>query len=207
LKQKAEEPSPVSSSDEDNVIITGTSVTEARVYLFYPVNQEWQTRMAAMFGEGDPIQNIYGETEDATPMQHHYPSRLKNVKGDGACLPRSFSLVIWGHERNHQFLRDAVVDILLSGPLPGETEPRGPGFEAEMKKMRLRATHMTTREVEAFAFLLDTPIFTCVKSGSGRQRKYYWQRIPHEGAEMNVTNGRGVYIFNANDHFQVVLQP
>ena len=69
--------------------------------------------MAAMFGEGEPIQNIYGETEDATPMQHRYPSRLKKVKGDGACLPRCFSLVIWGHERNHQFLRDSVVDILF----------------------------------------------------------------------------------------------
>ena len=141
-----------------------------------------------MFGEGEPIDNIYGETEDATPMQHRYPFRLKNVRGDGACLPRCFSLVIWGHQRNHQFLRDAVVDILLSGPLPGETEPRGPDFEAEMKEMRLRATHMTTREVEAFAFLWV----------SGGQRKCYWQRLPHEGADMNVANGRGIYIFNAN---------
>ena len=66
---------------------------------------------------------------------------------------------------------------------------------------------MTTREVEAFAFLLDTPIFTCVRLRMGKSERYFWQRVPHDSAEYNVTNQRGIYLLNAHDHFQLVLKP
>ena len=186
---------------------TDISVSQERVYLFFPINHEWQERKAAMFGNNKPMRSMYGETKKSTVMQHHYPQALKNPAGDGACLPRSISLAIWGNESHHQELRDYVVNILLSGRVPGETEPRGPNFEAEMKDMRRSTTFMTTREVEAFAFLLDTPIFTCVRLRMGKSERYFWQRVPHDSAEHNVTNQRGIYLLNAHDHFQLVLKP
>ena len=191
----------------EDVVVTGQSVTEEKVYSFLPINQVWQRQMAFMFGKDKPMRNFYEEMESATAMRHQYPQELKNPAGDGACLPRAISLAIWGNQSHHQELRDAAVNVLLSGPLPGETTPRGPNFEAEMKEMRKRTTYMTTREVEAFAYLLDTPIFTCVRTKMGGTERYFWQRLPHESMEDNVDNQRGIYLLNAKDHFQLVLRP
>ena len=153
------------------------------------------------------MRNFYEEMESATAMRHQYPQELKNPAGDGACLPRAISLAIWGNQSHHQELRDAAVNVLLSGPLPGETTPFLLQNLALLKEMRKRTTYMTTREVEAFAYLLDTPIFTCVRTKMGGTERYFWQRLPHESMEDNVDNQRGIYLLNAKDHFQLVLRP
>ena len=144
-------------------------------------------------------------------MQNRKPKKLRNVIGDGACLPRTISLAIFGVESHHQRLRDAVVEYILQEPLPGETAARDANFYQRMEKMRQRTEEMTTLEITTFAHLLDTPIFTCVEcvSGIGRKKdkKYFWQRLPHEFNSHNIGNDRGIYIYNAESHFQLVLDP
>ena len=159
--------------------------------------------VGGLFGRMKRTKCVYAETDAAVEMCHRRPSELLNPRGDGACLPRALSLAIYGHENNHQKLRDAVVDYMLKGPLPGETARRDKNFEREMAHMRLRTTYMKTAQVEAFAYLLNTPIYTCVEN----RGRYFWQRLPHEAAPVNVTNSRAVYILNERVHFQLVLKP
>ena len=189
--------------------VTGVSIDATpRRYFFFPINGEWQLRIAAFFGDTKPTKNFYGEVESSREMQHSFPKGLKNVKGDGGCLPRTISLAIYGNQRHHLMLRKAVVDFRLKGPMPGETTKRDAKFSKKMEEMRLPKTWMETEEVQAFAFLLDTPIFTCSQiKRMGKSDQYCWQRSPHQSLSPNVWNERGIYILNANDHFQLITNP
>ena len=163
------------------ISVTGFSIDQhPRRYLFFPVDAAWQQRIAALFGDAKPTGNFYGETISALEMNHRHPQKTKNEKG--ACLPRTLSLAIFSNERHHQKLRNAVVDWILEAPLPSETLPRDEHFYKRMQEMRHRTTWMQTEQVEAFAYLLDTPIYTCVQhksSGGCQSDEYFWQQIPH----------------------------
>ena len=191
--------------------VMGVSVDpNPRKYFFLPVNEDWQRRVAGLFGRVKPKLNLYGEADTAIEMQHRCPPRdgLKNVYGDGACLPRVMSLVIYGEQKHHDRLRQAVVDFLLKGPLPGDSSPRDASFYERMTEMRKKKTWMTTQEIRGFAYLLDTPIFTCVHSKNREGREtYFWQRVPHESLQENVRNTRGIYILNKQSHFQLITKP
>ena len=65
---------------------------------------------------------------------------------------------------------------------------------------------METEEVEAFSQLLQTPIYSCVQQ-QGTNKIFAWQRCPHETAPDQVVQSRSIYIFNADLHFQLVIQP
>ena len=56
-----------------------------------------------------------------------------------------------------------MVDRMLEGPLPGDSRPQGEEFLQRMEQMRNYREYMGTEEIEAFAYLLQTPIFSCVK--------------------------------------------
>ena len=189
--------------------MTGTSIDpNPRRYFFFPVNEEWRRKAAALFGRAEPGRNMYGEIGSSREMRHSYPKELIDVRGDGACLPRCISLAIYGNQRHHLMLRNAVVDFRLKGPMPGETTKRDATFLKRMKKMRMTRTWMETEEVEAFAYLLDTPIYTCSQiKRRGKPDEYCWQRSPHQSRLPNVGNERGIYILNANNHFQLITNP
>ena len=191
--------------------MTGVSINpNPRRYAFLPINRDWQERVAGLFGTRKPTQNLYAETDTALELLNQCPKRdgLKNVIGDGACLPRVISLAIYGVETYHHQLRQALVKFMLNGPVPGESSPRGAAFHARMREMKKRKTWMATEEVRGFAYMLDTPIFTLVqyKDRAGRVT-YSWQRVPHQSFRENVNNVRGIYILNANDHFQLIKKP
>ena len=197
-----------------SVTIVSVSISEIGVgpdealqqYHFLPVNAEWQRRVAGLLGTVMPTRCCYAETEMASQLHHQYPTSVKDVRGNGACLPRVLSMAIYGNENQHHRLRQAVVDFMLKGPLPEESSQRNAAFYKRMTAMRLRKTWMTTEEVRGFAYLLDTPIFTLVhnKNTNGRDC-YYWQRIPHHLTKENVNNVRGIFILNAHNHFQLIM--
>ena len=190
--------------------MTGVSECEPRFYLFWPVDLQWQERVAALFGSDIPTQNPYPNVTAGRIMPNCLPQQLQNVDGDGACLPQTISLAIFGDQEHHQLLRDAVVDFILQRPLPGETAARDAAFFTRMAKMRLLTTWMTTFEVTAFGHMLDTPIFSCVeqkKADGSPSGRFFWQRLPHETSTHNLANGRGIYIFNSQNHFQLVQIP
>ena len=132
-------------------------------YHFLPINAERQRRVAVLLGTVMPAHCWYAETELASQLHHQYPTSVKDVRGDGACLLRVLSMAIYGNESQHHSLhrlQQAVVDFMLKGPLPNEGSLRNAAFYKQMTAMRLRKTWMTTEEVRGFAYLLDTPIYT-----------------------------------------------
>ena len=144
-------------------LVTGITAGEAPTHWFLPIDGEWQERVAGLFGNALPERNLFSNRSTPELMQNRHPLCLVNPEGDGACLPRALSLAIWGTQDNHQLLRDAVVDRMLEGPLPGDSRPQGEEFLQRMEQMRNYREYMGTEEIEAFAYLLQTPIFSCVK--------------------------------------------
>ena len=178
-------------------------------FTFRPFTKEYQTKVAARIGRKRPKQNLYSEDhpESESFLINRYPLELCDAEGDGACLPRCISLAVFGTEKYHQMLRNKVVDFLIHHHLPCEPEIRGNDFQSKMKEMRKRKTNMTTREVEGFAFLLDCPIYTCVQAQYRGKTYFAWQRLPHEASTVQVGGTRGIYLLNADVHFQLVMQP
>ena len=116
--------------------------------------------------------------------------------------------------RYQRFKNAAAADAAdAAGPLcaPRGNEEERPkissGHEVDahldMKSMRNYKKYMRTEEVEAFAYMLDTPIYTCVES----RGQYFWQRLPHPSSPANVSCDCGIYLLNENVHFLLVLSP
>ena len=187
--------------------VTGESSVEDRRQSFFPIDADWQETAAKIFGKSKPETCLYGRVEEPVLMPHRRPSRTKNAVGDGACLPRTISLAIYGHQRQHEVIRSKLVDFILKGPLPGETLVRDDAFFQEMETMRKNDEYMTSFEIEALAYMLQTPIYSCVqqKKTNGSTGRFYWQRSPHESATA-VTHSRGIYIQNSSDHFKLVTE-
>ena len=177
---------------------------------FYPVTSEWMTEAATQFGPSPPTPGpcVYETIDTPIPMMHRPPQKTINVDGDGACLPRCISMAVYGTQDHHQRVRDSLVDFILKGPIPGETIRRDRAFQRQMNIMRQRSTWMGQNEIEALAHLLDTPIYSCVQQQrtDGIQGAFFWQRAPHESSPFQVKNDRGIYIQNANSHFQLVTR-
>ena len=109
-------------------------------YHFLPINAERQRRVAILLGTVMPAHCWYAETELASKLHHQYPTSVKDVRGDGACLLRVLSMAIYGNESQHHRLRQAVVDFILKGPLPEKGSQRNATFYKRMAAMRLRKT-------------------------------------------------------------------
>ena len=101
------------------------------------------------------------------------------------------------------------MDYLVANKIDGEGA-RGEDFLQDMENMRMDGTWMTDREIYALAYLLDTPIYSCVQQRHRNDRdarpSFAWQRQPHQQRKP-VGNKRAIYILNAYDHFQLVTKP
>ena len=188
--------------------MTGESIGESRCQSFFPIDVKWQEAAARIFGRAQPQVCHYATVDKPIKMPHRRPKRTKNPVGDGACFPRSISLAVFGHQRHHQKIRDQLVDFILKGPLPFETAVRDEAFYLYMKIMRERTEYMTTFEVEALSYMLQTPIYSCVleQRTDGSDGRFFWQRSPHESSPQQVVHDRGIYIQNSHDHFQLVTE-
>ena len=190
--------------------MTGETTSENPLltqFKFIPFDEQFQLKVASRLGKIKPAHYLYSNNQPEIYLQNRYPLALRDAEGDGACLPRCISLAIYGTEKYHQMLRDRVVDFIIANHLPCEPEVRGNNFMSEMATMRRRKTKMTTREVEGFAFLLDCPIYTCCQVETRHETIYAWQRLPHEKSRVQVSGTRGIYILNADVHFQIVKKP
>ena len=72
----------------------------------------------------------------------------RTPEGDGNCLPRALSIVVYGTEDCYKVLRNAVCNFILSNVLPSESSPRDNKFYIELAKLWRDKVWMGTREVE-----------------------------------------------------------
>ena len=214
--------------------VTGYSVGPERRHIFWPIDEAWQIHVASTLGRLKPTSCLYAHVIDGFEMPNQNPRQTIDNTGRGACLAKTISMAIYGHERRHQYLRNAVVDFILKTPLPSEITPRDQAFYKRMANMRISTTWMTSDEIEGkqfsvnkykggtaflvfhkiislhqgFAYLLDTPIFVCVymrRTNGGNS--FHWERTPHPLAPRQVTNKRGIYIISGGGHFKLVVHP
>ena len=85
---------------------------------------------------------------------------------------------------------------------------RDQAFLMKMQEMREQGTMMTQLEVDALSYILDTPLYTLVKFKlrNGEDR-VGWQRCPHDESPYPVGNERGIYLYNGDLHFQLIIKP
>ena len=68
---------------------------------------------------------------------------------------------------------------------------------------------MGDREIEAYCYLLDVVIYSCVevKTKDGCSKGFYWQRQPHSKSSKQVNSKKAIYILNFERHFYLVRSP
>ena len=104
--------------------------------------------VASTLGRSKPTTCLYAHVGDSFEMPNRNPSQTIDNTGRGACLAKTISMAIYGHELRHQQLRNAVVDFILKTPLPSEIAPRDEAFYKRMANMRKSTTWMTSDEIE-----------------------------------------------------------
>ena len=158
------------------------------------MSKAWQIETSRLLGLSPPTTFIWENTQ-RQELPQRKPRVLRDVGGDGNCLPRAISVAVNGSESGHSELRSRVTNLLKSR---GEDEN-------ETARQAQPGEWMTDRALEGFALLLDTPIYSCVEDIPG---KWSYHRHPHPGGE-HVSGEGGIYIANIpkNMHFQIVKAP
>ena len=63
-------------------------------FVFRPIDNDTQKVMAKRIGHIKPVANFYEGAESVFFLEHRFPERKEDTKGDGACLPRTISLAV-----------------------------------------------------------------------------------------------------------------
>ena len=68
---------------------------------------------------------------------------------------------------------------------------------------------MGTREVEAFSYLLNVNICSCVetKDKNGHFKGFFWQRVLYLSSRVQLDHNLAIYILNKEKHFFLVTAP
>ena len=167
--------------------------------LFQPVSLEWQTQRATQFGLTPPSKFIWADSDVVELPIGRLPV-LRNMGGDGNCLPRAISYSLTGRQGHFAFFRHLVCDHL---------EQRGHDIDY-IREMRKNRTWMTETELLAFSDILGVPIYCCSESHE-KANDWQYHRYWNAGRACHVPNQVDGALFIANHphkmHFQVVLKP
>ena len=82
-------------------------------------------------------------------------------------------------------------------------------FYKELAKLRRDKVWMGTREVEAFSYLLNANICSCVETNdrNGHFKGFFWQQVPYVSSRVQLDHNRAIYILNKDQHFFLVTEP
>ena len=176
---------------------------------FIPLDCDGQKDMARRLGKRTPTSNRYSRSKPLENLPNRRPLSCDNPEPDGNCLPRALSLAIYGKEDFFPQLRSAVCTYILKNVLPSDSKPRDSAFYKDLAIMRKDRTWMRDREIEAYCYLLDVVIYSCVevKTKDGSSKGFYWQRQPHIKSSKQVNSNKAIYILNFEKHFYLVRSP
>ena len=189
---------------------------------YYPVNDEWQRQACNMLGlEFNTVSNCaHSRGGPDTILTRPDCRSLKRIVGDGNCLFRSLCYIITGSEQQHFALRTAIIYHILSFPhlfvgsgadgLPNcitlYSHPRRYNTVEEYI-LRTRMDHETVWgtnvEMACLAHMLNSPVY-CYDAS---QRYHIWAAYFPNNVDRSIPRDvgqRSLYIYFANNHFQVV---
>ena len=102
-------PLPPKKRKIPEVEITNKTESRSRI-LFYPVDNEWQDINAEMFGH--QIKNVLKTGRRRHVNANSIPTVTVSMRGDGNCLFRTFSYVLFGVQSYHNDVRNKVVGFM-----------------------------------------------------------------------------------------------
>ena len=128
---------------------------------------------------------------------------IQHIRGDRNCYFRALSFSITGSEDNHKQLRDIVVDSIKISPLKEQLEnylAMNIGRYLNETGIMLDGAWATDVEIMATASVLKLDIEVFAIQGRSKE----WLRYP-ASTTMNKHTPSALYIVNANNHFDVVI--
>ena len=102
--------------------------------------------------------------------------QIHPIMGDGNCLFRSLSYLLFGNEDNHQQIRQLLVEFVTVNSHVLAKYCFSRSIEEHIVRMKYDTVFGTYLELRAAASYFQLPIYVCTqRSGS---LKYYWDYIP-----------------------------
>lgn len=182
---------------------TESTNQEPQPFQFRPSNQEWQEQISSVFKS--TVKNTYASGPDKYIRRDAKPTKTVNMRGDGNCLFRTFSYLVFGVQTHHSLIRQAIVDFMK------ENETLMKGITRDSVSRYLDTSMMASEntwgtEVEIFAFATLTRSVVYVYSQYGSKEQWRWLEYKPLGLIGGNLRGRAVYIQNTSDHFVPVLE-
>ena len=167
---------------------------------FQPVSSSWKQRklkeIIDVTFDGEHVKaRAYGKWFD----NNKEPTTTQTITGDGNCLFRAFSYVLWGREDHYDELRQLAVNQIKKG----RTIVMNPGEYVKNNKMDKDGSWGTHVEIFALSDVLETCIFVYDTTRKS------WNPHKHKDLELNTctsSESECIYLRCTNDnHFDVVL--
>ena len=102
---------------------------------------------------------------------NHYGRKRKEIIGDGNCLFRSFSFILFNTEDKHPYLRQAIVEVITLNEDCFKSYCLPNTVLEHAKKMKNNYVWGTQAEIFALSVLVFRPIFVATVK---RDLTYYW---------------------------------
>ena len=201
---------------------SGTQHTTWPDLRFFPFNEDWQRQACNILGLEfrGAFNHGHDRGEPDTILTRPDCRSLKRIVGDGNCLFRSLCYIITGSEEQHFALRIAIVQHMLSIPhmFVGYGTDGQPNcislfchpHHYESVEEYVRQTRMDCNkvwginvEMACLAHILRAPVY-CYDAS---QRYHIWAAYFPNSVNRSIPRDvqhRSLYIYFANNHFEVV---
>uniref|UniRef100_A0A914WPE9 OTU domain-containing protein n=1 Tax=Plectus sambesii TaxID=2011161 RepID=A0A914WPE9_9BILA len=143
------------------------------------------------------------------------PKNIRKIVADGNCLFRAFSFCLTGSEQHHLTVRRAICDYMelfssVWQPLMG-THTIAKFLDRSVCISGIGRDHWGTEiEILVFADMFNCMIYVYNNHNSARNIKQYEGYGPRPRADRPATNNADLttfLLYNAHNHFEVVLSP
>lgn len=165
---------------------------------FSPVGKSWQQTTSSIFH--GTLKNAYQTGSERYVSLHARPIKTVAMRGDGNCLFRTLSYIVFGVQNFHSVVRDTLVSFMKENQNIMRHATREP-VKQYLQSSKMETDETWGTEVEIFAFATITTTTVYVYSMYGKERKW----LEYKPLSGNPTSRKAVFIENTSDHFVPVL--
>ena len=155
---------------------------------------------------GHQIKNVLKTGRRRHVNANSIPTVTVSMRGDGNCLFRTFSYVLFGVQSYHNDVRNKVVGFMKENKHLLQTMEADPKY-LKRSRMEHEGSWGTDTEIRTFATICNTTIFVYCKHGMNDKNNdnYVWLPYPplHEGK--NESNSKCIFIMNIGNLYEPVL--
>ena len=189
--------------DDSDDTVSYTYIKPKEKILFKPIDRNWQVEKAEMFGIH--VKNCHKPGNPREMVANAKPNLVIPMRGDGNCLFRAFSYIVFGVQSFHVLVRDYILDYMRTNASKFTSiEPRGVRNYIRESSMDNVGTWGSEVEIFAFATMLNTDIYVYCKQGTeGKTAKWGWSR--YYALDGTPNSESCIYLQNVCAHFEPVF--